>query len=210
MNPKYLSEYIVCKENIRSMFRKNWKKDIVTIPNILSILRILMIPVYVHTYRNAREAADYVLAGSVAAISCLSDCLDGYIARRYHMHSALGKFLDPLADKLSQLALCLTVRSRYTQVTMLIYLLVAKEICQLIGLCMMIAGGNHLPGSIPAGKLSTAVLFISLILLIIFPDLSSGFVKSIVYLDAFVLICALLGYYFIFTNKTTEMRKFQT
>ena len=210
MIPTRLPEHIVCKENIRSMFYRNWKTDIITIPNILSLLRILMIPVYVHTYRSARDAADYLLAGSIAAVSCLSDCLDGYIARRFHMHSSLGKFLDPLADKLSQLALCLTVRRLYPVVTTLLYLLVAKEICQLIGLCMMIAGGNRLPGAIPAGKFSTAVLFISLILLIIFPGLPSVIVKTIVFLDTFVLIGALLGYFIIFTNKTTEIRKFQT
>ena len=84
------------------MFSEKWKKEIFTIPNLLSLFRILLIPVYVNLYLEAKEDYQYLLAGSVLALSCLTDLADGIIARNFHMISNVGKVLDPLADKLTQ------------------------------------------------------------------------------------------------------------
>ena len=92
------------------MIIKNWKKEIFTIPNLLSLLRLLLIPVYVNIYLKASEQKDYLLAGFVLAVSCLTDMFDGKLARKLNMVSNFGKLLDPMADKLTQLAItvCLT------------------------------------------------------------------------------------------------------
>ena len=57
------------------MFIKDWKKEIFTIPNILSMFRLVLIPVYVSIYLNADEASDYYLAASILAVSCLTDMI---------------------------------------------------------------------------------------------------------------------------------------
>ena len=91
---------------------QNWKKQVFTIPNILSLFRLLLIPVYIHIYLNAQSLADYHLAAAILAVSCLTDAVDGQIARRFHMITAVGKVLDPLADKITQftLIICLAMR----------------------------------------------------------------------------------------------------
>lgn len=81
------------------MFIKDWKKDVFTIPNLLSLFRLVLIPVYVAIYLNAQELWEYFLAAAILAVSCLTDMIDGKIARHYNMISTLGKILDPIADK---------------------------------------------------------------------------------------------------------------
>ena len=84
------------------MFSEKWKEELFTIPNLLSLLRIALIPVYISLYLKATKEADYLLAGSVLALSCMTDVADGIIARRFHWITNVGKVLDPLADKLTQ------------------------------------------------------------------------------------------------------------
>lgn len=82
------------------------REEILTIPNILSMLRILMIAAVVVLF----VMEYYLAAGIVLICSGITDILDGFIARKFHMVSALGKALDPFADKLTQFAvlICLT------------------------------------------------------------------------------------------------------
>ena len=93
------------------MFIHNWKREVFTIPNILSMFRIALIPAYIVIYLNAEQPVEYFLAGSILAVSCLTDMIDGKIARKFNMISTVGKILDPIADKLTQftLTLCLSV-----------------------------------------------------------------------------------------------------
>ena len=91
------------------MFDHGWKRELLTIPNMLSLFRLLLIPVYIHMYLKADNSLDYYWAGTVLGISCLTDLIDGKIAREFNMISNTGKVLDPLADKMTQLALILSL-----------------------------------------------------------------------------------------------------
>jgi hypothetical protein len=113
------------------MFIKNWKKEIFTIPNILSFFRLILIPVYVTIYLTAREATDYLLAAAILAVSCLTDLIDGKIARHFNMVSTLGKIIDPLADKATQFSLIICLTSQYPILWCLVGLFVVKEGFQL-------------------------------------------------------------------------------
>ena len=88
---------------------KNWKKEVFTIPNLMSLGRLVMIPIYLSIYLQADSAMQYYAAGGILALSCLTDAFDGKIARKYNMVSTLGKILDPLADKLTQFTLTLSL-----------------------------------------------------------------------------------------------------
>lgn len=68
-------------------------------PNILTLLRILLIPIFTIAYYLPLPWA-HVLATALFVLAALTDWLDGYLARRLDQHSALGAFLDPVADKL--------------------------------------------------------------------------------------------------------------
>ena len=92
---------------------KDWKKDVFTIPNILSVFRLLLIPVYLGLYLKAGDDLDmHLFAAGVLGLSCLTDAVDGQIARRFNMISTLGKILDPLADKATQFSLILCLEDR--------------------------------------------------------------------------------------------------
>ena len=95
------------------MYINDWKKELFTIPNTLICFRIVLIPVYISISLRATEAKDYFLAGSILAVSCLTDMVDGHIARQFNMITKVGKVLDPVADKLTQLALTLSLSVKY-------------------------------------------------------------------------------------------------
>lgn len=88
--------------------------DLIKIPNILCYLRILMVPLFLHIYFTAERPQDFYLATLVVMLSGLTDFFDGQIARRCNMITDLGRIIDPLADKLMQLAMliALTVKSK--------------------------------------------------------------------------------------------------
>ena len=69
------------------------------LPNKLTLLRIIMIPIFVAIFYITAIPFNYVIAAGVFALAAFTDFLDGYIARKYKLVTNLGKFLDPIADK---------------------------------------------------------------------------------------------------------------
>ena len=96
------------------------RKEIFSIPNILGYFRILLIPVFMTLYFKAEKPSDYFAAAVVVGISSLSDMFDGLIARKFNMITELGKFIDPLADKLTQGALIVCFVARYPLMWLLV------------------------------------------------------------------------------------------
>lgn len=183
---------------------KNWKKEIFTIPNLLSLFRLLLIPVYVAIYLNAKSASDYYLAASILAVSCLTDLIDGKIARHFNMISSLGKLLDPVADKATQFTLIICLAVRYPILKYLIILFILKEAFQLIAGGISYHNGRMLKGALISGKICTTVLFVSLIAMVMFPEMDKTTANIIVIIDAVFMIIALVNYiiaYFFRENK---------
>lgn len=176
------------------MIIKDWKKDILTIPNLLSLFRLVLIPIYIVIYLNAKDATDYYIAGGILAVSCLTDAIDGKIARHFNMISTLGKILDPLADKVTQLTLVLCLAIRHPVLWLLVSLFVVKESFQLIAGFLTLRRGKMLSRALLAGKISTTVLFVSLILLVLMPNLSPTALLIITLLDCAVLVIAFISY----------------
>ena len=177
------------------------KKDVFTIPNLLSLLRLALIPVYASVYLGSERT---YLAAGILTLSCLTDLLDGYIARRFHMVSDLGKFLDPLADKITQLAVILCLIDRHPLVKALIPLFLTKEILQGVLAYLHFRNGKTLDGALRAGKVCTAVLFSSMIFLMVMEKLSPPIVKAVVITDAMILIFSLMCYlsaYLVHTDR---------
>ena len=74
-----------------------------TIPNILSCFRIVLIPVFVWQYINVPDDQIALWPILILILSGITDILDGFIARRFNMISDLGKMLDPVADKMTRI-----------------------------------------------------------------------------------------------------------
>ena len=107
------------------MNKRTGEDRIWTIPNILSIFRMVLIPVFVWTYCGLKNDLATAL---VLLLSGISDTADGIIARRFNMITTLGKAIDPVADKLTQIAMLLCLLTRFPSLIILLALLLIKEI----------------------------------------------------------------------------------
>lgn len=190
------------------MIIKNWKKEIFTIPNLLSLFRLALIPLYIAIYLNARDSADYYLAATILAVSCLTDLIDGQIARRCNMISTVGKVLDPFADKITQFTLVICLSIKYPILWVLIVLIFVKEIFQLVAGIIRFRKGKMLKGAQITGKLCTTVLFISLILLVMLPDIGTTAVYWITIIDTIFLLVAFIDYIIVYNRKESKFQTF--
>ena len=188
------------------MFIKNWKKEIFTIPNLLSLFRLVLIPVYATVYLRATESYQFVLAGIILAISCLTDMIDGKIARKYNMITTLGKILDPLADKLTQLTLTICLSMKYPVLYPVLGFFVIKELFQLVLGVVFLHRGKMLPGALMAGKVCTTILFISLIALVLMPNINPVAVKMIAAIDAVFLTISFVSYAMAYFGKNVKVQ----
>ena len=100
------------------------KKRIFTVPNLLSLLRLVMIPQLMWLYLQKQ---DYIATVILLVISGGTDILDGIIARKFDLISEFGKAFDPVADKLTQAAMLYCLGTTYSEIRMLLILLVVKE-----------------------------------------------------------------------------------
>ena len=188
------------------MFIKNWKKEILTIPNLLSMFRLLLIPVYIVLYLKAREPADYFLAAAILAVSCLTDMIDGKIARQFNLITTVGKILDPLADKATQFSLILCLALKYPVLWYLVVLFVIKESFMLIAGGIRLKKGKMLKGALLSGKICTTVLFVSLILMVLLPNLSSFVVNTIAIVDTLFMLFAFADYALAYLRNDTKFQ----
>ena len=188
------------------MFIKHWKKEVLTIPNLLSLFRLLLIPVYMLIYLRAQKTSDYIVAGMILAISCLTDLVDGKIARKFNMITTLGKFLDPLADKVTQFTLILCLAIRYHVLWSILTLFVTKELFQLVAGALAAHHGYILKGALFTGKVCTTVLFVSLVTLVVFPTLSEAAVSLLAMVDGVFLMVAFADYFVTYLGKKSRFQ----
>lgn len=166
-------------------------------PNILSYIRILLIPVFISVYFRER----YIAAAALVALSGLTDTADGYIARKYNMITEWGKILDPIADKLTQGALILCLLSRYRNMWILVVLFAVKELTMaVVGLLTLLIKKKKLPGAKWFGKVSTVVQFVCMTVLFAFslPE------KAV---DIIILVCAcfMLMAFYMYMREYVKM-----
>lgn len=188
------------------MIINNWKKEILTIPNLLSFFRLILIPIYMMIYLRAKNSSDYILAGSILAISCLTDMFDGKIARKFNMITTFGKFLDPLADKLTQFSLLLCLAISYPVLWPVFALFVLKELFQLIAGILAAHHGYILKGALFSGKVCTTVLFTSLVAMVIFPGLDTVTISVIAMVDGVFLMVAFADYFITYLGKKSRFQ----
>ena len=188
------------------MFMNNWKKEFLTIPNMLSLFRLTLIPVYIFIYLTADGPSDHFIAAAILAVSCLTDLLDGKIARHFDMVSTVGKILDPVADKLTQFTLMVCLSIKHPTLRTVLILFVIKESFQSIAGLIHLRRGRMLSGALIAGKICTAVLFVSLILLVLIPEPSSRLVTSIAWIDMIFLIYSFICYILAYACKDTRIQ----
>lgn len=111
----------------------NYKNKILTIPNVLSFFRLCLIPLFVWLYYSQQK---YLETAYILMLSGATDIIDGFIARKYHMISDVGKVLDPIADKLTQAAMLFCLFTRFPLMIVPLALLLVKELYMGFGTAM--------------------------------------------------------------------------
>lgn len=136
------------------------KNRIFTIPNLLSLLRLAMIPLLLWLYLEKQE---YLWTAVVVVLSGATDIIDGFIARKYDLISDLGKALDPIADKLTQIAMLCCLGTSFPEIRILLVLLVVKEVVTGMMSLVSIHRTGKLEGAQWHGKVTTVLLYAMII-----------------------------------------------
>ena len=147
---------------------ETWKEigqDSLNLPNFLTLVRILLIPVFVVIFL-APTPDRSLLAAVIFTVAAVTDLLDGYIARRTGQVTKLGKLLDPIADKLLVLsALILLVNiDRVSAVVAL--LIIARELA-VTGIRAIAAGEHLIIAAEVTGKYKMALQVVAIVMLIL-------------------------------------------
>ncbi|MBR2867643.1 MAG: CDP-alcohol phosphatidyltransferase family protein [Clostridia bacterium] len=165
-----------------------------TIPNLISVIRIALIPVFGVLYYQG----DVLWAVVVLFISGLTDFFDGKIARKFNQISALGKLLDPIADKLTQITIAIVLYLTFSgsadktikAFSWVFLIFLVKEALMVVGGALMIAFGLKPVAAEMPGKIATFVFYAVMIVIIAFgPDI--GLFKAFVLPNwlMIVLVC---------------------
>lgn len=143
---------------------------ILTIPNLLSLLRLCMIPLFVLLYRRGL----YLETALTLVLSGVTDLVDGWYARRFHAVSDLGKALDPIADKLTQAAMLLCLTSDHPTLLVPLLLLVIKEVFASVSGLIVIRATGSVPSAVWHGKATTLLLYLLMLIHVIWKDIPAA------------------------------------
>lgn len=167
------------------------KIRIITVPNILTAIRLLLIPLFIWLYCVQN---DKLWSAVVIVVSGLTDILDGYIARKCHMESNLGRVLDPMADKLVQTAMCFAMIIRYPVMFWVLIFFAVKE------LAMVVLGWFYMrrTGVVNSarwyGKASSIVQYVVMLSLILNPAISAYSAYVLINLCVWTHVLSLISY----------------
>lgn len=176
------------------------KKVLFNIPNCLCFFRILLIPLFLYVYFVADFKNRYIVAAFVLVISGISDFLDGFIARKFNMVTDFGKFIDPVADKLTQFVVAITLLFNYPLAWILLIIIILKDLMLAIVGLYLYDYGLKITGASWWGKIATAYFYVIVIILIGFhiPNTVVSFAMlmtgSILMLLSFILYAKELRY----------------
>ena len=132
---------------------------VLNIPNILTIIRMVLIPVFIALYYSDLTA----LAFAVYVTACLTDAADGYLARRLNQVTAFGKLMDPLADKLMQLSMMFCLASTGYMPWWVLIVLLGKEIVMVTGGTLLFKKRDVVVMSNWSGKVATVLLILAIV-----------------------------------------------
>ena len=166
-----------------------------TVPNLLTVFRILLVPVLVAALLSGIESGD-LLAAIVFVIASFTDALDGYIARRNKAVTTFGKLMDPLADKLLVTSALVSLVSLDRLQAWVAMVIIAREFA-VTGLRQLAMEHGEVIHASGWGKFKTAMQ-IAMVLALIIVDSSPAWVDALVYATVVVTVASAVDYFFSF------------
>ncbi|MEX1377590.1 MAG: CDP-alcohol phosphatidyltransferase family protein [Eubacteriales bacterium] len=177
-------------------------KSNLNLPNILSIIRILLVGVLILFFKKGMTLAAFITYLTASA----TDLIDGYIARKYDLITPLGKLLDPFADKLMLVTvLCCMYLSGILPLWVLI-VIVTKEALQILGGFLMFHKRDTVVQSNIFGKLTTVFFSFSVVLLFLHDYVSPYDIYVIIFTVLFAIF-ALVQYVVKYLRSSSGQEK---
>ncbi len=175
-----------------------FRRRIFTVPNLLSIIRILLIPIIVWLYVGCKR---YNLALLMLILSGLTDTVDGYIARHFNAESDIGKVLDPVADKLTQGAVLLCISFTFKPMLYALITHVVKEFLMIVFGLIVLKKTGTVNSAKWYGKACTWVLYVGMALCLVMPTMPEWAASTI----AGVCIAVIIASFIMYTARYTEI-----
>lgn len=157
---------LIRKENFMKIRIK--PKEIFSVPNLISCLRLALIPVIIWAYCEEESG---LLTAVFVLLSGFTDVLDGKIARRFNMVTDIGKVLDPVADKLTQAAMMYCLLTKYELMLYAFIILIVKEIFMAVTAVAETMYVKQINSALWYGKVCTAIIYASVIILLFIPKI---------------------------------------
>lgn len=179
------------------------KQDVLTIPNFISLFRLSLIPFIIWAYCAVK---DHYFAIALIFISGISDVVDGFIARRFNMVSDFGKFIDPVADWLTQLSLVICLLFTYKMMWLLFALFIGRQIIMFLMGLYVFSKTDKVNSSRWYGKLNTVVLYGVMVALILFPGMSESLANILIICSEICIVMSLVLYARFYHNILKESK----
>lgn len=174
-------------------------ENILTVPNLMTCIRIILIIPFLIMFFNGNYTASF----SVLIFSGMTDFFDGFVARTFNQTSQLGKYLDPLADKLTLFAVGFCVYVMFPKLIFIVILLVLKDILMIAGSLILLKRSINPPSAKWFGKAATASFYVSAATAVIvyFSGADLFWLVNVLFFITFVLMfMAAIGYCKIFKS----------
>ncbi|MEK6252558.1 MAG: CDP-diacylglycerol--glycerol-3-phosphate 3-phosphatidyltransferase [Actinomycetota bacterium] len=177
------------------------------LPNVLTMVRILAVPVIVVALLGETPNGDALAAG-VFALAALTDGLDGYFARSRDAVTTFGKLMDPLADKLLIVAALMSLVSLDRLAAWVAMVIIARELA-VTGLRAVAAERGIVIAASPLGKLKT-ILQVAAVIALIAADPSPVWVDVLVYVAVAMTVISGVDYFFGLRRRVEQERDRRT
>ncbi len=182
------------------MHRLFRKEQILTIPNLLSLFRLGLLPLIAWFY-NVRQ--NYIAAIALLVLSGITDVVDGTIARKCNMVSDFGKILDPIADKLTQMVMLMCLAVKYTCIIWMVLVFVLKELAMTVLGYLAIKRKDSVNSAKWYGKANTVIIYSTIVLLILIPNIP----KNAVTVMVGICIAAMVASFILYANMYKSILK---
>ena len=166
-------------------------KDFFSVPNLISYLRLVLIPFIIWAYCEKESG---LLTAILVAVSGFTDVLDGKIARRFNMVTDIGKVLDPIADKLTQAAMMYCLLTKYELMLPALIVLIVKEIFMAVTAIMETKYSAKINSALWYGKACTVILYAVMLILLFFTNIPLWLANTLILISIAAMIISTVLY----------------
>ncbi|NLO82830.1 MAG: CDP-diacylglycerol--glycerol-3-phosphate 3-phosphatidyltransferase [Clostridiales bacterium] len=160
------------------------------VPNILTVVRFFLIPVFIYVFYNPNISNNIFWALVVFIIAGATDLLDGYIARKYNLITKWGKLMDPLADKLMLLTVLISLYIEGIIPEIIIIIVFIKEFLMIVGAFFLYKNRKLVVEANFFGKIASVSFYVAVIATVI----KLPYSNTLLYIAVFLTLVALVQY----------------